>query len=53
MITLKQISVKNRTYYFSSDMINIKNFDLSLLNIDKTSFKKVLMLLSTALNISQ
>ena len=24
---VKQITVKNRTYYFYNDMINIKNFD--------------------------
>ena len=26
---------KNRTYYFFNDMINIKDFDLSLLKIEK------------------
>ena len=34
MITLKQISIKNRPYYFFSDMIN-------LLSIDKISFKSI------------
>ena len=24
---IKQINIKNRTYYFFNDMINIKNFD--------------------------
>ena len=32
-----QINIKNRTYYVFNDMINIKDFDSSLLNIDKKS----------------
>ena len=32
---LKQIDIKNRTYYFYNDMINIKKFDSNLLKIDK------------------
>ena len=41
MGVVKQIDIKNRTYYFYNDMINIKNFEPSLLNIDKKSFKDV------------
>ena len=37
----KQISIKNRTYYFFNDMINIKDFDSSQLNIDKKSYKNI------------
>ena len=33
--------LKNQTYYFFNDMINIKNFDSSRLKIDKQSFKKI------------
>ena len=35
MRTVKQIDIKNWTYYFYNDMINIKKFDLNLLKIDK------------------
>ena len=38
---IKQISIKNRTYYFSNDMINIKDFDSSLLKLDKKSSKNM------------
>ena len=38
---VKEVNFKNRTYYFYNDMINIKNFEPSLLNIDKKSFKDV------------
>ena len=37
----KQINIKNRTYYFYSDIIDIKNFDASLSKIDKKSFKGI------------
>ena len=36
---VKSIVIKNRTYYFFDAMINIKNFDSSLLKIDKKSYK--------------
>ena len=40
MGNIKQINIKNRTYYFFNDMINIKEFDSSQLKIDKKSYKK-------------
>ena len=41
MVTTKQINIKNRTYYFYDDMVNIKDFDPSLLKLDKKSFKNI------------
>ena len=41
MRNIKQISIKNHTYYFFNDMINIKDFDSSLLKIDKKSYKNI------------
>ena len=41
MGNIKQISIKNRTYYSFNDMINIKNFDSTLLKIDKKSYKNI------------
>ena len=38
---VKSIDIKNRTYYFFNDMINLKNFDLNLLKIDKKSYKDI------------
>ena len=35
METVKQIDIKNATYYFYNDIIDIKNFDQILLKIDK------------------
>ena len=37
MVT-KQINIKNRTYYFCSDLINIKDFDSRLLKLNKMNF---------------
>ena len=41
MGNIKQINIKNRTFYFFDDMINIKNFDSGLLKIDKKSYKNI------------
>ena len=38
---VKQINIKNRTYYFYNDMINIKNFDPIFLKIDRKSYKNI------------
>ena len=41
MRNIKQINIKNHTYYFFDDMINIKNFDSNLLKIDKKSYQNI------------
>ena len=41
MGNIKQINIKNRTYYFFNDIINIKDFDSSLLKIDKNSYQNI------------
>ena len=38
---VKQINIKNRTYYFYNDIIDIKNFDSILLKIDRKSYKNI------------
>ena len=38
---IKEMYIKNETYYFSDDMINIKYFDLNLLKIDKKPYKNI------------
>ena len=35
MVTTKKINIKNRTYYFYNDLINIKNFAPNLLKLGK------------------
>ena len=35
MVTIKQLNIKNRTYYFYDDSINLKDFDPKLLKLDK------------------
>ena len=37
----KQMNIKNRTYYFYNDLINIKNFDPKLLKRDTKSYKNI------------
>ena len=41
MGTIKQINIKNRTYYFYNDIIDLENFDSSLLKLDKKSYKDI------------
>ena len=41
MGVVKQTDIKNRTYYFYNDMINITKFDSNLLKIDKKSYKDI------------
>ena len=38
---VKQIEFNNRTYYFYNDVINLKNFELNLLKIDKKHYKDI------------
>ena len=38
---VKQINIKNRTYYFYNDQINLKDFDARLLKVDKKDYKEI------------
>ena len=40
---IRQINIKNRTYYFHNDQINLKDFDAKQLKIDKKDFDKRLL----------
>ena len=37
----KRINIKNRTCYFYNDIIDLENFDVGLLKIDKKSYKDI------------
>ena len=41
IFNIKQIDIKNQTYYFYNFMISINKFDSNLLKIDKKSFKDI------------
>ena len=41
MGTTKQINIKNRTYYFCNDIIDLENFNARLLKTDKKSQKDI------------
>ena len=38
---VKEIEIKNRTYYFNNDIINMEEFDSNLLKKDKKSYKDI------------
>ena len=41
MRKVKQIEIKNRTYYFDNDKSNIEELDSYLLKVDKNSYKDI------------
>ena len=41
MDKVKQINIKNRTYYFHNDQINLKDFDARLLKVDKNNYNEI------------
>ena len=41
MGTVKQIDIKNRTYYFHNDIIYLESFKSNLLKIDQKSYKDI------------
>ena len=41
MVEVKQIDIKNRTYYFYNGIIDFKDFDPILLKIDRKSYKNI------------
>ena len=41
MGSIKQINIENQTYYFFNDIINIEEFNSSLLKIDKKAYKDI------------
>ena len=38
---VKQIEIKNRTYYFYNNITNLKNFESNLLKVDKKLYKNI------------
>ena len=39
MGSVRELNIKNQTYYYFDDMIDIKNFQSNLLKIDKKPYK--------------
>ena len=45
MGNIRQINVKNRTYYFYDDQIDLKDFDARLLKIDKKIVTRLIFII--------
>ena len=41
MKKIRQTNIKNRSYYFYNDQINLKDFDSNMLKIDKNCFEEI------------
>ena len=42
-MSVKDTNIKNHTYYFFNDIINIKDFNLNNIKIDEKSYKDILI----------
>ena len=40
MAIIKQMNIKNRTYYFYDDLINLEDFDPNMLKLDKKNMSR-------------
>ena len=40
---IKDIDIKNHTYYFFDDIINIRSFDPNKIKIDEKSYKNIVI----------
>ena len=40
---MTESNIKNQTYYFFNDIINIENFDPNIIKIDEKSYKDILI----------
>ena len=45
MEAIKQINIKNRTYYFYNDIINLDEFDESKIRVDKEDFMTLIFII--------
>ena len=41
METIKQINIKNRTYFFYHDIVNLDEFDENRIRVDKKDFSNI------------
>ena len=50
-MTTKQINIKNRTYYFCNDLINVLGLEASNLKLDKKKHGKILTFITLVMLI--
>ena len=48
-MTTRQLNIKNRSYFFYSDLINVLNFEASNLKLDKKHGKTLIFIMLTIL----
>ena len=53
METTKQINIKNQTYYFYNDIIDIEAFDSNMLKLDKKRTKILIFTISDLLKLKK
>ena len=53
MGSIKEINIKERTYYFYNDIIELKTFDSNSLKVDKKSTKILIFLILDTLQLKK
>ena len=53
MRSIKEINIKNRTYYFYNDIIDLKTFDSNNLKLDKKTYKNLNILILNMLQLKK
>ena len=53
MGTIKQIMIKNRTYYFYNDIIDIETFNSNMLKLDKNRTKILIFTIMDTLQLNK
>ena len=52
-MTTRQLNIKNRSYYFYNDLINVLNFEAGKLELDKKHGKTLIFILLVTLKKKQ
>ena len=53
MGVIKELNIKNQTYYFFNEMVNIQNFQSNLLKIDKNLIKTLIFTILATLRLKK
>ena len=53
MGSIKELNIKNQIYYFFNDIIDIRNFQSSLLKIDKKLYKDLTFTILVTLRLKK
>ena len=50
-MTTKHLDIKNKTFYFYNDLINLSNFSMNNLKLDKKTLIFIILAMLTKINL--